>query len=80
MDIELSIRERTQDQSDITGEVLYKKGDGLKTRLRRYTSTFATAYAAENDGKYIPPSGDNRLGSCREDCRSELQRAAAYID
>ena len=59
VDIELSIRERTQGQSDITGEVLYKKGNVLKSYLRQYTAKFATVYAAANDGKYIPPSGDN---------------------
>ena len=48
-----------QGQSDITGEVLYKKGNVLKSYLRQYTAKFATVYAAANDGKYIPPSGDN---------------------
>lgn len=59
MDIERSIRERTQAQFDITGEVLYKKRIDLKTYLRQYTTKFATAYAAANDGKYTPSSGDN---------------------
>jgi len=46
-------------QSDITGEQLYRKGNDLKSYLRQYTAKFATVYAAANDGKYIPPSGDN---------------------
>jgi len=59
VDIELTIRERTQGQSDITGELLYRKGNDLKSYLRQYTAKFATVYAAANDGKYIPPSGYN---------------------
>ena len=56
---ERSIRERTQGASDLTGEVLYKKGNDLKTYLKQHTARFAVVYAAANDGRYIPSSGDN---------------------
>jgi len=59
VDIERSIRERTQGDSDLTGEVLYKKGNNLKTYLKQHTAKFAVVYAAANGGRYIPSSGDN---------------------
>ena len=59
VDIERSIRERTQGGSDLTGEVLYKKGNNLKTYLKQHTAKFAVVYAAANGGRYIPSSGDN---------------------
>ena len=62
VDVERSIRERTQRDSDLkglTGEVLYKKGNNLKTYLKQHTAKFAVVYAAANGGRYIPSSGDN---------------------
>ena len=59
MDIECSILT----QGQLAGELLYKKGNDFKTYLRQYTKKFAKAYAAANEGKYIPSSGPLEVGT-----------------
>ena len=59
LELESTIRERTQSANDLTGQALYRKGKDLKAYLATYTAVFARAYASANNNSYTPLTGDN---------------------
>jgi len=59
LELETTIRERTQSANDLTGQALYRKGKDLKAYLATYTAVFARAYASANNNSYTPLTGDN---------------------